>query len=111
DRLTAAACAGPGEADDVLTQVLLARGAAPAATARHLPADEHPVARREILDALPHALDLARPFMTEQDRCEARVANLRQVGVAEPRGERPDAHLARAGRVDDQLLQARLLTE
>ena len=59
-----------------------------------------PSAGREAVDALPHALHLGGALVPEQDRREARVSDLRQVGMAQARCARAQPHLARPGRID-----------
>src|SRR5581483_2217278 len=111
DRLALTEGARLCEADDVFAELLLESGAAAPAAARHLPTDEHEVAGGQTLYICPDALDHARALVAEQDRREAGIAHLRDVRVAETGGAHADAHLARPGRVDGQLVQTRPLAE
>ena len=90
-----------------------ARIAAPALralAARRPPRDDDAVAGRDHGHVAAHLLDDPGALVAEQDR-EPRAPALRlddvEVGVAEPAGQDADEHLARAGRVDRQLLDGR----
>src|SRR5262249_38786027 len=77
-----------------------------AAPARRAPAEDHAVARREPLDALAELLDDPGRLVPEQRRerlCHAVVEHV-QVAVADPGRLDADEHLARARRVEDDLL-------
>ena len=81
-----------------------------AVAARGAPRDDDAVARRNEGHVAPDLLDDSRALVPEQDR-EPHVPALRlddvEVGVAQPAGEDANEHLARAWRIDGQLLDSR----
>jgi uncharacterized protein (DUF885 family) len=77
--------------------------------ARTLPTEDDPVAFRESLHALADALDRACTFVAEQHRelvTPARLLDHVQVAVADAARLDADEHLAVAGLVDVDLLDA-----
>ena len=94
-------CRGPGKPDDRLAEVRpprRQRRQRPHGTFQQTSTGS-PCARSPSTP-LPDRLDLPRALVPEQDRREPRIPGLRDVGVAEPSRQHPNAHLprARAGR-------------
>ena len=91
-------------------EVVAARPTLPAAPARMLGLDCHPLTDSALIDALPHRCDTAGQFMSQDHRClddevaDPPVAVVVHVGSAHPDGGDLDEHFMRAGRRDGPVL-------